>query len=148
MIAQLSPNAGPILDKDDKRLAGECARFLYDSDRFVRPLTEMIIAKLALRPDDVLVDLGDCTEMYLVDIDKQVASNRPLFCVAPCEELLDRIPDQNRVRAICLNALAPLERPLSDAEVAAGSAEMETTFRDVQTGDFIDHFDYLTGIKE
>ncbi len=53
-----------VLDKHYKRLAKDYDQFLYYSPDFVRTLTQKMVEKLQLKPDDTLADIGGGTGMY------------------------------------------------------------------------------------
>lgn len=100
-----------ILDKHYRRLAKDYDRFLYYSPDFVRALTEKMVEKLRLRPDDVLADIGCGTGMYSLDILKQVPLRSPVLGVDPYQEMLDQIPGDAAITPVNEDALAYSARP-------------------------------------
>jgi SAM-dependent methyltransferase len=88
------------------RLAEKYDDFLYYSPKFVRTLTTKMIEKLALQPDDVLLDLACGTGMYSLDILKQVPLKHPVQAVDPFAEMLAAIPEGSGLTPVCMDALA------------------------------------------
>lgn len=100
-----------VLQKHYSRLADDYDEFLYYSPEFVRTLTQKMLEKLDLQPDDTFVDLGCGTGMYSIDMLKQVTLNKPVIGVDPFEEMLAQIPDDAPITPIAEKALAFSERP-------------------------------------
>lgn len=93
-----------VIDSHYRRLAPLYERFLSYSGGFVRSLTSRMIERLALKPDDRLVDLGCGTGMYAVDILHQMPLRHPIACVEPCEEMLARLPRSEQLAPINVDA--------------------------------------------
>ena len=99
-----------VIKKHYSRLADDYDEFLYYSPEFVRSLTQKMLQKLALQPDDVMVDVGCGTGMYSIDIAEQVMLERPIIGVDPFEEMLAQIPDEAPIMPIAEKALEFSER--------------------------------------
>jgi ubiquinone/menaquinone biosynthesis C-methylase UbiE len=95
-----------LLREHYTRLAEKYDDFLYYSPKFVRTLTRRMIEKLALQPDDVLLDLACGTGMYSLDILKQIPLKRPVQAVDPFAEMLAAIPHCSGLTPVCMDALA------------------------------------------
>ena len=99
-----------VIQKHYSRLADDYDEFLYYSPEFVRTLTQKMLDKLNLQPDDTVVDLGCGTGMYSIDMLKQVTLNKPVIGVDPFEEMLAQIPDDAPITPIAEKALDFSER--------------------------------------
>lgn len=89
-----------ITQKHYQRLAENYDHFLVYSPEFVRTLTTRMIDKLALRPEDVLVDLGGGTGIYSRDILEQVPLKHPVILVDPIEEMLAQVPEAAHIECV------------------------------------------------
>jgi len=100
-----------VIQKHYSRLADDYDEFLYYSPKFVRTLTEKMLDKLDLQPDDTVVDLGCGTGMYSIDILKQTELENPIIGVDPFEEMLAQIPDDVPITPVAQKALDFSKRP-------------------------------------
>lgn len=93
-----------LIDDHYQRLAPLYDRFLSYSATFVRSLSSKMIERLALKPDDRLVDLGCGTGMYAMDILRQVPLRYPIACVEPSRDMLARLPRMGGLTPINVDA--------------------------------------------
>lgn len=100
-----------ITQKHYQRLADNYDNFLVYSPDFVRTLTTRMIDKLALQPDDVLVDLGGGTGIYCRDILEQVPLKHPVILVDPFEEMLAQVPKGTNIECVLDTAEGFADKP-------------------------------------
>nr|VFJ60327.1 MAG: Methyltransferase domain-containing protein [Candidatus Kentron sp. DK] len=101
-----------LINAHYQRIARDYDELYYYSSEFVRILSEKIVQKLQLAPNDVLADIGCGTGMYSLDILKQVSLEQPVICVDPCPEMLFQIPADTHITPIAEDALSFSRRRL------------------------------------
>lgn len=120
-----------VIDEHYKRLAKDYNHYLYYSTAFIRKLTQKMIQKLKLNPNDLFVDLGGGTGMFSLDIHKQVSLKYKSLCVDPYKEMLEQIPENRHLRPLCFDALMFSRMPFEYNKVLIKEAIHHVQERDV-----------------
>lgn len=116
-----------VVDRHYRSLAQRYDRYLCYSPEFIRALSKKMIERLALQPDDVLVDLGCGTGLYSRDILAQLPLRNEVIGVDPFPEMLRGIPADARIRPVEADAL--------------GFSELDLTYDKVLMKEAIHHVD-------
>lgn len=77
-------------------------------------VAERMIRELRRRPDDHLVDLGEGSGLYPIEITRRMSLRHPVLCVDPIQAMqamLDRIPADAPLEPLCEDALGFARRP-------------------------------------
>ena len=77
----------------------------FFSEGFIQFFAKKIIQSLDLKPKHRLVDLGGGTGIYSKGILEQIKLESPILCVDPSAEMLAKIPPNNGIDALCLDAV-------------------------------------------
>jgi ubiquinone/menaquinone biosynthesis C-methylase UbiE len=68
--------------------------------QYVAYMCRNIATRLQVRPDDRVADIGAGTGLFLGAVEDVVGPERPILCIDPSRPMLDRLPDDPRLRPV------------------------------------------------